>query len=197
MEVAWRDLECLQQQGALACVLDEKSRELGVVVSHHPAWPKPLFDLLTLGNPNDHVPPERLHTDALVRLAVGLDALDLNAHQVCLFHVSFFTPNCLEVVARSDAGCISSFSTCVLVLHQLPSLPHLAHHIKGLIQFGDICGIIPASGGRSSCSMLRGRNTCPTREIALYWFQYISTPPHNVNIACCLFLKQYLDVRMR
>ena len=66
MEGAWHELQELIDEGGASRVVDRTSMELGVVVPDQLGLQRPLFDLLTLGNPNDHVPPERLHADALV-----------------------------------------------------------------------------------------------------------------------------------
>lgn len=67
MESSWSELQQMQTAGSLARDVDAKSMELGVVVPTADGLPQPLFETLTLGNPNAHVPPERLHADALVR----------------------------------------------------------------------------------------------------------------------------------
>lgn len=66
MEGAWHELQELIDEGGASKVVNRTSMELGVVVPDRLGLQRPLFDLVTLGNPNDHVPPERLHADALV-----------------------------------------------------------------------------------------------------------------------------------
>ena len=57
----------MQTDGRLSRDVDARSMELGVVVPSADGMPQPLLETLTLGNPTAHVPPERLHADALVR----------------------------------------------------------------------------------------------------------------------------------
>lgn len=70
MEGAWSELQDLIDQGTTSVRVDKRSMELGVVSPNPSGVPRALFDFVTLGNPNDHVPPERLHADALVS-AIG------------------------------------------------------------------------------------------------------------------------------
>ena len=66
MESSRKELVQMQAEGSLVRDVDARSMELGVVVPNSAGMPQPLFETLTLGNPTAHVPPERLHADALV-----------------------------------------------------------------------------------------------------------------------------------
>ena len=66
MESSWSEIQQMQAAGRLSRDVDARSMDLGVVVPRADGLPQPLFETLTLGNPNAHVPPERLHADALV-----------------------------------------------------------------------------------------------------------------------------------
>jgi len=66
MEGAWREMQELIDEGGASRVVVRTSMKLGVVVPDQLGLQRPLSELVTLGNPNDHVPPERLHADALV-----------------------------------------------------------------------------------------------------------------------------------
>ena len=67
IESSRSELKKMQADGRLLRGVDARSIELGVVVPSADGMPLPLLETLTLGNPTAHVPPERLHADALVR----------------------------------------------------------------------------------------------------------------------------------
>lgn len=63
-------LEEMNVAGESTRDIEDKSMELGVVTSKADGIPQPLFETITLGNPVAHVPPERLHADALVTCGI-------------------------------------------------------------------------------------------------------------------------------
>lgn len=65
MESAWNELRDLIAEGGASTNVNQRRRELGVVVPDQYDLPRPLFGLATLGNPNDHVLPKGLHADSL------------------------------------------------------------------------------------------------------------------------------------
>ena len=67
METSWSSLEEMRVAGESTRDIEARSMELGVVPPKADGMPQPLFETITLGNPVVHVPPERLHADALVR----------------------------------------------------------------------------------------------------------------------------------
>lgn len=80
----------MQTDGRLLRDVDARSMELGVVVPSADGMPQPLLETLTLGNPTAHVPPERLHADALVRFFHALSKTKVLAESLQLSFGVFF-----------------------------------------------------------------------------------------------------------
>lgn len=71
-EEALLELEKMKESKATEEQINERRKELGVCVPDDEGpVARPLYDLVSLSNPNLHVPPDRLHADALGRYFWG------------------------------------------------------------------------------------------------------------------------------